>query len=1174
MISRLFRKPRRPSKLFTRQRKFTHERLEPRVMLTINLSGDEFLVNDEVPGIQDIENNVSSVAVSEAAGTLVTYSGRGAATRESIFLRRYDSAGEAQDVVRASETTRGSRSDAVVAANATGSSVVVWHGQGPGDKHGIFMQRFNAAGDFVGDETLVNETTAGTQFDPDVAMAADGSFVVTWSGPTADDPSGILARRFDSDGVAEGSEVQVNTTTAGHQTESSIGMSSAGSYVIIWTSEGQDGDSRGIFGQRFNSAGETQGDEFQVNTETAGPQQESSVAMQSDGTFMAVWSSFDRADDRWSIVGQRFDATGTALGDEITVNTTTAGQHRHPQVGGTFGSYLVTWQLNLSDGSGWEVLAQEFDSSGARVGTEITVNAAPAGTNSGHQQHPAVGFSAAGQGAVVWSGHGTADRQGVFAVTVEDDQIREDNLTPDLAEIPAQTVEAGTELVVVVTATDPNAGDTLTFQLDPTSSPADATITRNESDPRSATIRWTPTADLEGTTVEFLVTVTDNGEPALADAEAFTVEVVDDSFRLDLNGPNEIGTDAAAQFAIGLGPASILDDSVTIDNANNDEIFRASIVLTETPDGGRETLSVDTTGTNIVASYNQFLRRLFLTHSGSTPETAANYERVLSTLTYDNTSDTPSGATRTVAVQVNDSGFLSNRPTITIDLVSAENLVELASALEAAGAQFFGASWSQATADQRALFEDGGQSLPFTEVTNADRTLNDAVAGPNNITDPEVPVWIFDDDTRLEGVQTPEALAAQIGISVPLSVDPTFAEVPDQTVLIGSPLHVSLDGYDPTGGRLTYTVTTDRPDLIEARILEGNRSARVQVEGYGDMVFELFEQRASRATDRFIQLASDDLFNDGLANEDFFYDDVIFHRVINDFVIQGGDPDGTGSGGTGVDFDDQFHIDLQHNRTGLLSFAKSLEDTNDSQFFITEGASASLRNLDFHHSIFGVLVEGEMPRAAISDTSVIREQSDVTTNPVDPTDIFPGDPRLDRPGVRETGEEFNITMSNVEIFEDHENAVLLLKANSSADVGDVIAVTVTVEDEQGNTHSQTFDVTLAADTVNGRPFLDDVVAPETVDAGSTFEFQLTAQDVENDALFFRAETPAGNTVPYDATVDSSGLVTIELTDSTTGELQIDVMVAAAESDFEFGVNEPVSRRDGRIDRQSLTIEVV
>lgn len=1167
-MTHLFRNSRRQSstKLFTRRRQFTHERLEPRAMMTVNPTGADMLVNDVVAGFQGIDGNVSSVAVSETAGTLVAYSGTGAGRRESVFLRRYDVDGTAQDVVRVSETIRGARTDATVAASDAGNSVVVWHGRGPGDKDGIFMQRFDSAGAKIGSEELVNQTIGGMQHDPSVGMAADGSFVVTWSGPSAADGSGVYARRFNADGTAASEETLVNTTTTGRQTEPSISVNASGVYVITWTSRDPATDDRDIFAQRFNAAGEAQGNEFRVNTTTAGLQQESSVAMQDDGTFMAVWSSLGQDGDDWSVIAQRFDATGTAVGDEIVVNTTTTDQQRHAQIAGAGDRYVVTWQSGVYDGSGWEVMAQEFDSSGTRVGTEQTINSDPSGDNSGHQQHPAVALDADGNGMIVWSGFGLADRKGVYARNLEDGDTDpgEDNLTPDLAPIEDRLLAPDGELVVVVTATDPNAGDTLTFQLDPDNSPEGATITRNDDDPRSATIRWTPTGTEMASSFTFRVLVTDDGDPPLSDFEEFTV---DTSLTLDLNGFDEAGLNSEAPFTIGQGPQRIARDELEIASAAVGMITRTTVVLTETPNGNSEVLAVDTLDTNITATYTPALRRLFLSGS-DTPE---NYERVLRTLTYDNTATTEAG-TRTVEVQVNDAGGnLSNKPTITIS-IGMEDLVALANQLDAANARFFGAAWSAATAQQRALFEDGGQFLPFNDVTNADRTLNDAVAGPNNITDPEVPVWIFADGTRLEGVQSIETLAAQVGLGVPVAGTPTFAPIEDQTLLVGSPLHVSLDGYNLTGGPLTYTVSTDRPGDVEARILTGNRSARINVEGYGDMVFELFEQRASRATERFIQLASDDLFNDGLNNNDFFYDDVIFHRVIDDFVIQGGDPDGTGSGGTGTDFDDQFHVDLQHNRTGLLSFAKSLEDTNDSQFFITEGASASLRNLDFHHSIFGVLTEGEDVRAAISDTSVIREQSDVTNNPVDPEDILPGDPRLNRPGVRSTNEEFDITMNNVEIFDDTENAVLFLKASDGA-TGDV-TVTVTVTDEQGNSFDQQFTVTLVDDTINGRPFIDNITAPTTAAAGSTIEIQLDALDVENDTIFYRVETPSGNAVPYNASVDENGLVTINLTDNTTGELQIDVMVAASENDFQFGFQEPVSRRDGRIDRQLVTIDIV
>ena len=112
----------------------------------------------------------------------------------------------------------------------------------------------------------------------------------------------------------------------------------------------------------------------------------------------------------------------------------------------------------------------------------------------------------------------------------------------------------------------------------------------------------------------------------------------------------------------------------------------------------------------------------------------------------------------------------------------------------------------------------------------------------------------------------------------------------------------------------------------------------------GDIVIELFADKAPKTVANFVTLA-----------EKGFYDGVIFHRVIPNFMIQGGDPTGTGRGGPGYAFADEFDPSLKHTGAGMLSMANSGPNTNGSQFFITVAATPWL---DGKHAIFGKVIEG------------------------------------------------------------------------------------------------------------------------------------------------------------------------------------------------------------------------
>ena len=113
----------------------------------------------------------------------------------------------------------------------------------------------------------------------------------------------------------------------------------------------------------------------------------------------------------------------------------------------------------------------------------------------------------------------------------------------------------------------------------------------------------------------------------------------------------------------------------------------------------------------------------------------------------------------------------------------------------------------------------------------------------------------------------------------------------------------------------------------------------------GTIRLELHADKTPKTVANFEKLA-----NDG------FYNGLKFHRVIPDFMIQGGCPNGTGTGGPGYKFEDEFHPELRHDSAGILSMANAGPNTNGSQFFITHGPTP---HLDDRHSVFGKVIEGQ-----------------------------------------------------------------------------------------------------------------------------------------------------------------------------------------------------------------------
>jgi hypothetical protein len=323
--------------------------------------GGEFQVNTTTSGEQ------RDPKIARLGGGFVVvwtdYSGDGSGVR--VAGQIFDSTGEkiGREIQVNTYTTGGQR-DPAVASDGKGSFVVVWEDMSTGqdgDKSGVFGQRFNSSGAKVGPEFLANTYTTGYQFQPAVAMNEKGEFVVVWNSLGQDlSGFGMFGQKFDGSGTKIGSEFQVNTNTLGSQYQASVGVDRAGRFVVSWTSPDLYG--KGVFAQRFTSAGAKVGPELRVNSTLPKDQKRSSLAMQPAGDFMVVWTSYEQSGSHFDIYGQRFNVSGEKVGDEFLVSTATTGYQLDPSAAvDSSGGFVVAWDSFPDDRSSYSVVGLHLD---------------------------------------------------------------------------------------------------------------------------------------------------------------------------------------------------------------------------------------------------------------------------------------------------------------------------------------------------------------------------------------------------------------------------------------------------------------------------------------------------------------------------------------------------------------------------------------------------------------------------------------------------------------------------------------------------------------------------------------------------------------------------------------------------------------------------------------------
>src|SRR5688500_14248308 len=365
-------------------------------------AGGEFRINTFVTGDQ-----ASARMATEPDGDFVlvwmsTQDGDGF----GIMGRRYDASGAPRGAeFQVNTYTTGRQGLPAVAVGRAGDVVVVWESVQDGCVSSLRGQRFDGAGNRLGAEVAVNTYAPGLQEQLNIGRAADGRFVVAWRSPNDGSPSGIAARRFDAAGEPVGNEFVVNTYTTGYQFFSDVSMEADGDFVVVWEDfNNRDGSGPSIFGQRFDASAVRLGGEFQVNTYTTGIQRNPSVSMSPMGGFVAAWSSQFGDGSAEGMFARRYGRDGYPIGSDFVVNAYTTGSqdHSHDHIShDAYGNFVVTWQ-GPGDGSNTGSFAQRFSVGGARRGAEFRVNT----YTTGSQPLPLVSSDAPGNSTVAWHSMG------------------------------------------------------------------------------------------------------------------------------------------------------------------------------------------------------------------------------------------------------------------------------------------------------------------------------------------------------------------------------------------------------------------------------------------------------------------------------------------------------------------------------------------------------------------------------------------------------------------------------------------------------------------------------------------------------------------------------------------------------------------------------------------------
>lgn len=330
--------------------------------------GSEFLISSSTPGQSEYDPDI--VALPDG-GWIVAwqsvpapFTGVGSTL---VYTRRYDAAGNASPEVQVHAPDGYPHGELpVITVLADGGWVVVLHSiRAGGAGIDLYAYRYDATGAPLGLPFRINTSTASDQHTASISAIGDGGWVAAWQSQGQDSSgAGVYSQRYDAVGNPVGGETLVNSTVAGDQAHPSVAALADGGWIVVWMSDGVDGSGSGIVSQRYDASGALFGAQTLLNgVLTAGDQGYPTVIAMPDGGYVVRWLSHDGVSAptgarQMGVYIQRFDANGVILGPPaIRIGTTTEDDLYATAVAPTANGWIAAWAPFGSDGSGHGIYA-------------------------------------------------------------------------------------------------------------------------------------------------------------------------------------------------------------------------------------------------------------------------------------------------------------------------------------------------------------------------------------------------------------------------------------------------------------------------------------------------------------------------------------------------------------------------------------------------------------------------------------------------------------------------------------------------------------------------------------------------------------------------------------------------------------------------------------------------